>query len=186
MRTAPYLNRLKQHSKGLYRLTRIYIAGSLLAALMGIKYLPFLAWGWAWQAYPFYAWGMFSGNTVLKKNPVFYVLRYDGKVFNLPVWQDHTRYFFEYTIKHYDRLAAHQYQDPAPGIYTTKLGLPAYYARRAGNTPEAVQQYPQWLKHYLSQNRNTNIQELEVCKYWGHFDAQAHLITDSSKIIIHE
>lgn len=181
-----YLGRLKRQSKGLYRLILAFIAGSLL--LIQTKYNPPFMFA---EMTPFFTWGMFSTDLVPEEHQhyTFYVLKYNGQTFNLPTYQDHRKIFFQYTIPQYDMLSAHQYQDPALDKYNAllaRLKLSPAYALRIGNTTENIQQYPQWLKRYMSANTGTHIQHLEVLKYWVHFDNKATLITDSSKVIIHE
>lgn len=180
-----YLARLKRQNRKLYGLIIAFVAGSVL--LIQTRYTPFMFF----DLTPVYTWGMFSTalNPAEHRNYTFYVLKYDGKTFNLPTCNDHKKIFFTYTILHYDRIAGNGNTDPANEHYAAlarKLHLPDVLAARMGNSPEAARQYPAWLKRYMSQNLGQAIATIEVTKYWTRFNEQAQLITDSSKVLIHE
>jgi len=180
-----YLARLKRQNRKLYRFVVAFVIGSVL--LIQTRYTPFMFF----DLTPVYTWGMFSTalNPAEHQHYTFYTLKYDGQTFNLPTYNDHKKIFFTYTILHYDRIAGNGYTDPANQNYAAlarKLHLPDRYAERMGNTADAVQQYPAWLKRYMSQNLGQAISTIEVTKYWTRFDEQAQLITDSSKVLIHE
>lgn len=180
-----YLARLKRQNRKLYRAILVFITVSII--LVPTRYTPFIFF----EITPFYTWGMFSAalDPAAHQNYTFYVLQYDGRTFNLPTANDHKKIFFGYTMPQYDRMVSNGHTDPANKNYAAlvhQLHLPEACVQRLGNDATVAAQYPAWLKRYMAQNLGQPIDTITVTKYWTRFNEQAQLITDSSKVLIHE
>lgn len=180
-----YFSRLKKHSKALYFTVLVYVIGSVL--MIPSRLNPYMIF----EMTPIFTWGMFStaADPSPDKNYIFYDLKYDGKPFNLPTYQDHRKIFFGYTIPNYDNLMSNGYEDPVTPKYASvlqKAGINPAYASHISNEPGLIRTYPQWLKRYMADNLGETINKIEVNKRWVKFNAEGHLVIDSSKVIIHE
>jgi len=168
-----YFRKLKKSNRRAYFAVGIFFGLSLLLMLINL------------QVSPFFVWNMYSVKEVRSPDEAYiaYKLWYNGKLFDLPVEQDHWRMYYAYTIAKFDALRENGDIDP----FTAKLRfykVPEVIAQQLVNNAQSEKKYPEWLRGYLSEVTGEKIQNLVVKKYWLSYQANEKLSVDSSAVII--
>lgn len=168
-----YFRRLKKYNRQAYFSVCIFFGLSLLLMLINL------------QVSPFFVWNMYSVKEVRQPHEPYitYKLWYNGKPFDLPIWQDHWRMHYTYTIPKFDALQENGGIDP----FAAKLRLykvPELIAQQLVNNVQSEKKYPEWLRGYLSEVTGEPVHNLVVAKYWLSYQANEKLSEDSSAVII--
>lgn len=172
-----YLQEVRVQSKMLYVILLVVMAMHLILNIANN------------QITPVYVWSMYGAREPQRNTFETYVLKYNNDTFNLPLWRDHQKMFFTYTIPRYDEYIHNHYEDPFE-VKSRKHLLPLHlsdtFFHRIYNTNNEIKEYPLWLKNYLQGNLGIKIDSIAVDKYWLHYDKTGHVITDSITSIIRE
>lgn len=154
MRTT-YLQKVRQHSKVTYYLMLLFILST-----MGLNLIRM-------QITPVYVWSMYSQKVIEPESYAVYTLQYNSKELNLPVWNDHKRMFFYYTIPFYEQCRNNGDVDPAQEKVQQKfaaLNIPFKSVSSAFSTKSEVRSYPLWLKRYMESNLEEKITRMSAKK----------------------
>lgn len=155
-----YLSVLRKENKRLFVFILLFLAVSLITTVSRTEVTPF------------YTWAMYSETTRGSDTVIIYSLEYNkGDKYNIPqIWNHHRRIMFNYSIAFYDYCLQHNHADPA-SVNFRKLLLKANIRDdtllyRLYSGPAALDQYPAWLKRYISANLGMPVDGIRVYKIW--------------------
>lgn len=148
-----YLSQVRHHNKPLYYLFMLLIAATIVTNIAHN------------QATPVYVWDMYAARTEEPASYKIFSLTYDDKEMNIPVWRDHKRMYFYYTVNHYLQCVNNQYQDPFHNKSAQKLsriGVAPDFLNELYSTRDEIAAYPQWLNKYMEANTGEDFKQLSV------------------------
>lgn len=140
------------------------------------------------EAPPFYVWSMYAQPIPAKDTYDVYVLTYDGEVFNEPAaWDHHRRIAFNYSIDFYDQCLQAGMK-AADGIklenFLAKITVKSRsYIDQVYINNKDIEQYPYWLKSYMSELIGKPIHTMTVYKYTIQYAEDGHPII-LNKVIV--
>lgn len=148
-----YLSQVRNHNKSLYYLFILIIVATLITNIAHN------------QATPIYVWDMYAGQTEEPTSYKVFSFTYNEKEMNVPVWRDHKRMYFYYTVNHYLQCVNNQNMDPFQEKSTQKLpkiGIAPDFLSGLYSTPDEIAGYPQWLKRYMEANTDETFSSMSV------------------------
>ena len=174
-----WLGRVYKVNKGLFWILTLFFAGTIVCNLLKI------------QITPFFVWGMYSRKVPEVPSYPYYEITYNnGKVINLRhTWNEPQKTYLYWPLTHY----AADKGDPSSDYFTVYLEKTwlkkhprfEWLTRGLTITRTDLDNYPGWLKTYLSTITGETITEVTAYKKLVRFDADGNAIEIASDTILH-
>lgn len=136
---------------------------------------------------PFYVWAMYSTPIPEDDSFSIYTFEYnDGQVFQeVHTWNDYYEMMFPYTISHYMAIKDNGGEPNRIRMTSAfnQVGIDTSFLDNIYNTNADIVEYPYWLKRYMQEHLNEQLNSFSVYRKWLQYNEEGRVHVVKNELI---